>query len=51
VPNKQRGINPAVYVLDPFCSQTCCREWYGIPLLYLGNNPAEKRGKHERVAA
>jgi hypothetical protein len=20
---------------DPFCSNTCCRDWYGVPLPYV----------------
>jgi len=47
-----RGIDPAVYEREPFCSSTCCRLYYGIPLqTVLGGDPAERRGRHERVAA
>jgi hypothetical protein len=26
------SISMAVYELDPFCSSTCCRAWYGAPV-------------------
>ncbi len=47
-----KGIDPAVYALDPFCSSPCARFWHGNPLpIMAGGNPKETRGRHERVAA
>jgi hypothetical protein len=26
---RQKGVDPKVYDLEPFCSSACCRIWYG----------------------
>lgn len=53
MPKPQRGIDASVYALDPFCSSLCARAWHGNPLPTHGPgyDLAEKRGRHERVAA
>lgn len=45
------SIKDWVYERDPFCSTLCARAWHEVPLRDLSENPAEQRGKWERVAA
>lgn len=52
MPRPQRGIDASVYALDPYCSSLCARAWHNNPLPSHGPGYiAEKRGRHERVAA
>lgn len=49
---KQRGVDPAVYASEPFCSSKCCREWYGTGVeLPLQGRPRVYVGPLEKGAA
>lgn len=47
----QRGVDPALYASDPFCSGPCCRAWHGVEQVTIpGGDPNERRGRYERRA-
>jgi len=47
----QRGVDPKMYMGDPFCSARCCRTWHDVPETVMGGDPQEKRGRWQRKAA
>lgn len=48
----QKGVDPASYLRDPFCSTSCARAYYDNPLppMLGGRNLESRQGRHERAA-
>jgi len=52
LPKPQKGVDRALYEIDPFCSSPCARAYHGVALVkVIGGDPDEQRGRYKRAAA